>query len=176
MTPLSIIKTAHSQPNSKLFFSAWPRIMVRVLFGAALGLACASSCGAFGIAPCDASVAQIRKLRAVRCVITLNTHTNSLRTLFVAFAPQSALGLRRHAGVAAHVRPRLQLGRMHAQLRPEDEGKVKSAQPKFDLGDAWQSFAKTAQEGWDSGAQDRAGGNAQKSASSYAYYVHLQLR
>jgi hypothetical protein len=66
----------------------------------------------------------------------------------------------------ANVRPRLQLGRLHAQLRPDDEEKMKSAQPTFDLGDAWHTFVRTAKEGWESGKHDRAGGNSQTSPSA----------
>jgi len=69
----------------------------------------------------------------------------------------SSLGLRRSATIA---RPRLQLGRLHAQMQPEHEHEHKtSEQPKFGWAAhnaAWQNFVRTAQEGWDSGAQDRA--------------------
>ena len=69
----------------------------------------------------------------------------------------SSLGLRRSATIA---RPRLQLGRLHAQMQPEHEHEHKtSEQPKFGWAAhnaAWQNFVRTAQEGWNSGAQDRA--------------------
>jgi len=77
-----------------------------------------------------------------------------------AFSAPHALAQRRGAtpqlrqATAAHVRPQ-QRGALHAQLRPEDE-QMKSARPKFELGNAWQDFVGAAREGWATGADARA--------------------
>jgi len=77
-----------------------------------------------------------------------------------AFIAPHALAQRRGAtpqlrqATAAHVRPQ-QRGALHAQLRPEDE-QMKSARPKFELGNAWQDFVGAAREGWATGADARA--------------------
>jgi len=102
--------------------------MVRVAaVAAAVALACASSGEAFAFGPSAVPTQRRAALRPERLW---------------------------RGATAAHGRPRLQLGRLQAQLRPEDE-KMKSAQPK-ELGDAWHAFVSTAKEGWASGAEDRA--------------------
>ena len=60
--------------------------------------------------------------------------------------PHSLSGrLRAAAPSVRSVRPRLQLGRLRAQLRPEDED-MKRADPKNNFGSAWKEFVQAAQE------------------------------
>lgn len=62
--------------------------------------------------------------------------------------------LRRTPAAAPGVRPaRACIGRLRAQLRPDDE---QGAKAENDARETWQDFVRSAQEGWKSAAADRS--------------------